>query len=303
MEIPRHLVAHYGEWWPGQGLVIVADIETRMAAAIGRWGLTRIETLLGGHVCWTIAAVDDLGRQVVCKVGPRPHAAEVFSEVPTLRAARGCGVVAVYGEADDGATLLIPRMVPGERLARSALSLPEQFAVMGQAAARLHGSTDTQPAGVPALVDRPRIAKWREALSGTPDADVLERLLARPHGEPVLLHLDLHGLNVLAHGEEWYVIDPHGAWGPREAEVQGLLERAYHHLAPPEDVVSWATVYAERMGAYLPDLLEWTRLLARIKARTVLLRGGDAPDDVRWARYLHGLADGLSSPSATPPPR
>ena len=227
------LERHWSGYWPDvdpHGLT--ADIKERLAAARAAWGLSDLEPLDGGVVALTLAATQG-GRPVVLKLNPRGHRddAQLASEGDALAFWRHTGAAAeLIDRRDEGFTLLIERLEPGQALDDAGLSPEERLTELGRLAARLHGAGPPPPE--PFL-------HVRDFLAGPlPDGD-----------DVVLVHLDLHGGNALRSGSSWKAIDPKGVRADRHADVWALIDPVMLEQLPHD---------ADRHGGALGG-----RLLAR----------------------------------------
>src|SRR5918992_4605322 len=137
----RRLAERWRGYWPGaDSAALAADVEERLAAATARWSLKRIEPLDGGVVALTCAAVRD-GRPVVLKLNPRGHCddAQLTGEGDALAFWRPTGAAAeLLGQRDDGFTLLLERLQPGQPLEDAGLDLEQRLTEIGRLVARLH---------------------------------------------------------------------------------------------------------------------------------------------------------------------
>jgi len=148
--------------------------------------------------------------------------------------------------------------------------------------------------------------------------------LAWPGAAPgeVLLHLDLHGANVLLHGgaqlpfvraaaprvpglparvhdpASWRVIDPHASVGDRHADCWALLDP----LVPPlpaagagEEARRRVGIYAAAAGLHPGRTGRWAWARGRAEARELDAIGALSGHDRAWAARLHATADALAS--------
>lgn len=198
----------------------LSELPGLVERATERWGLTVGEPYASSHVSWTAPATRGEGSEVVLKV-QFPHT-ECEHEAEALRRWNGDGAVRLLAHDAPDHALLMERCVPGTPLSdrpeialdvlvgllcRTLVPVDEPFTTLAT-------SADWWAAKLPAA--------WEQA--GRPferalvDAalDLLRDLPAPAAGEPVLVHQDLHGGNVLRSAREpWLVIDPK----PLAAEV------------------------------------------------------------------------------------
>lgn len=185
------------------------------------WGLRLGEPYLAGAAGYTVRADLQDGTAAVLKL-VYPHR-EAENEADALADWDGNGAVRLLARDDGRWAMLIERCEPGTRL--SEIEPDAALAVMISLLPRLW-----KPATPPFRPLADEAAWWLGYLpeqwerAGRPferrllDAatDALESL-SPTQGEPVLLHQDLHGANVLAaQREPWLVIDPKPLVGERE---------------------------------------------------------------------------------------
>lgn len=198
-----------------------------VAEVVARWDLEVGDPYDGASVSW-VAPVRRDGEDVVLKV-QWPHR-ECEHETAALVAWAGDGAVALLAEAPDRHALLLERCTPGVRLADDPDV--DAVAVFVDLLPQLWVEP-TEP--FRSLADE--AADWRSSLwsdwseAGEPcerrlveAADELLRDLPGSQGEPVLLHQDLHGDNVLsATRSPWLAIDPKPLIGERELAVAPVV--------------------------------------------------------------------------------
>jgi streptomycin 6-kinase len=206
-------------------------VPERVAEAATAWGLTPCDPYVGG---WTgYAAPVDLadGSPAALKL-IWPHR-ESEHEADALALWDGDGAVRLLARNADGTALLLERCEPGAFL--SILELDAALEVYVGLLPRLW-----KPAGAPfrSLSDEAEWwshtlpAEWERA--GRPfERRLLDAALgalaelAPTQGEQVLLHQDLHALNVLsAQREPWLAIDPKPLAGEREFGVAPIVRGA-----------------------------------------------------------------------------
>jgi streptomycin 6-kinase len=184
------------------------------------WGLTLGEPYLpgvGGHVVRV-----ELGDGVpaVLKLF-WPHR-EAEQEADALERWDGEGAVRLLARDDERSALLLERCEPGTFLSAAA----DPLGVLVELLPRLWKPADgfrTLAAEAEHWLDGPDLAavpdpRLRDA------ARALLRELGPTQGEPVLLHQDLHGENVLAaEREPWLVIDPKPLAGERDFQAAPIV--------------------------------------------------------------------------------
>jgi streptomycin 6-kinase len=191
------------------------------------------------HVSYVAPAELPDGRRAVLKVNfPEP---EAEGEPDALLHWDGEGAVRLLAHDPERRALLVERCEPGTQLWQMA----DEEKANGAAAAVLRRLWRSPPEdhGFHLLADQ--AARWAEELPacwerlGRPfERSLLEQAVgflreAGPsQGEPVLLHQDLHGGNVLrATREPWLAIDPKPLVGEREFDTASLLRDRRPELA------------------------------------------------------------------------
>jgi streptomycin 6-kinase len=196
-----------------------------------QWSLRLGEPFEGSHVSLVAAAELPDGTRAVLKINfPEP---ESEHEADALEHWQGEGAVRLIAHDPDRRALVVERCEPGTPLSQ----VNDHDAAMRIAARVLRRIWRPPPAE---HVFRPlgvEAARWEVELRdaweqlGRPfDADLLEeavaacRELGSDQGEPVVLHQDFHGGNVLrAEREPWLAIDPKPLVGEREFDAASLL--------------------------------------------------------------------------------
>lgn len=196
------------------------SLTREQSLTLARWGIDRLEPVDDHPFAWWARRDDDY---VVVKAG---DTGERDREARALRAFGSSATSVVDHDADLG-LLVTARVLPGDDI-RPLARRDDDAATweVASLAASLH--VDQQDAsGLPNLLDigsafdapaDPRLPRSIvEAARG-----MFADLVADP-APAVVLHGDLHHLNVLNTGEGWLAIDPHGWVGDPAFEVAALL--------------------------------------------------------------------------------
>lgn len=207
-----------------------------------QWSLTPDGPVFpGSHVSYVVPVLRR-GEHAVLKV-QWPHR-ECEHEALALRMWDGDGAVRLLEHDDDRHGLLVERCVPGTTLG-GALEPDAALAALIDLLPRLW--KPAPPPGLTTLGDE--AARWMSDLVDKWEADgrpcerrlvdaTLDFLrdLPRSPGEPVIVHQDLHGHNVLgAQREPWLAIDPKPLAGEREFSVAPIIRSP--ELGDPPDVL------------------------------------------------------------------
>jgi len=177
-------------------------------------------------------AIDAIGNSVVLKVGV-PNA-ELTSEIQALRLYDSNGAVRLLDFDTEKGALLMEQLIPGHSL--STLSEPANDEDMTRIAARVmrqlwrplpaghtFATVGQWPSGLKRLRERfdggtgpfpKRLVEMAECL--------FDELLSSA-STPVLLHGDLHHMNILKSQDTWKAIDPKGVAGEPCYDVCALL--------------------------------------------------------------------------------
>jgi streptomycin 6-kinase len=271
----KRLAERWRGYWPATDPAeLAADVEERFAAAIAAWRLEGIEPLDGGVVALTCAGVRN-GRPVVLKLNPRgtPDDVQLAGEGAALAFWHPTGAAAeLLDQRDDGFTLLLERLRPGDPLEDAGIGLEQRLTEIGRLVARLH------TAGPPP-------SSFIHVSDFEPSWEI-------PAGdEEVLTHLDLHAGNALRTHDGWKAIDPKGVRADRHADVWALIDPLTLEDFPNDTgqaeatAVRWLERYAEAAEMDLDKAREWTRVRAIAEARQ-----GHEP---AWAGALRRMAEAL----------
>lgn len=253
----RDLAPRWQRYWPEADVnAIVADVRSRMVAAIEAWDLGAVVRLEGGVGALTCAA----GGRVV-KVLPRLHPEEavMHGEGEALVHWHETGAaVPLIDRCDDGMTLLLKRLAPATTL--DDVPYDEQLAVAGDLVARLHAA-GPPPESLPSIEHY--VEPYRRV--GDPELDALLASTERS----VAVHADLHGGNVLRDGGRWLAIDPKGVRGDPHLDVW-LLVCPQAPLLPEDDPARELRrrieVYCDAARLDPERAARWVGVIARAEA-------------------------------------
>lgn len=227
MKIPRGL-----EWWmsaPG-GPEWLASLPSIVDSCAERWSLRVDEPLEGGNVSHVLAVELPDGTPAVLKIS-FPDA-ESEHEPDALRLWNGQGAVRLLGYDEPARALLLERCEPGTPL----WSIEDDEEAARIAGAALHRIWRPPPSHHRFRTLAEEAARWARDLPtqwkalGEPfERRLVEEAVAAcielgdDQGEPVVLHQDFHGGNVLrAEREPWLIIDPKPLVGEREFDAGSL---------------------------------------------------------------------------------
>jgi streptomycin 6-kinase len=227
-------------WWRGRpgGADWLDRLPGIVEACAARWSLD-VGRPFGGHISWVAPARLPDGRHAVLKVN-FPEA-ESEHEADALGLWDGSGAVRLLESDSDLRALLVERCAPGTTL----WEIADEDEANRIAAGVLRLLWRPAPAQHPFRLLADEAARWADELparwerAGRPcgrwllDEAVTFLQAAGPEqGEPVVVHQDFHGGNVLrADREPWLAIDPKPLVGERELDVASLLRDRRGELA------------------------------------------------------------------------
>ena len=276
MRLPEGL-----EWWrdePG-GAAWLDALPGIVERCAERWSLSLETPFEPAHISLVVPATLPDGRAAVLKVNFPEEESE--HEAAALEHWAGQGAVELIANAESRRALLIERCVPGDQL----WSVEDDEEATRVAASVLRQLWRPAPEDSPYRLLEVEAARWADELPrdwaalGKPferrlvDESVAACLeLGGDQGEPVVLHQDFHGGNVLrAERAAWLAIDPKPLLGEREFDAASLLRDRRDELGSVDD--------ARRIRRRL-DILEDELGLDRERMR-------------RWG-VAHALAWGVS---------
>ena len=228
MRVPADL-----HWWrtvPG-GAAWLDSLPSIVASCAEEWELQVGEPFEGGNISLVVSADLPSGTPAVLKINfPEP---ESEHEPAALDHWDGDGAVRLLRYDESRRALLVERCLPGTTL----WSIPDDREATRIAARVLARIWRPPPAEHRFRLLAAEAARWAVELPASWEA--LGRPFARPvldeavaaclelgpeQGEPVVLHQDFHGGNVLrATREPWLAIDPKPLVGEREFDAASLL--------------------------------------------------------------------------------
>ena len=233
------------EWWrekPG-GEEWLASLPQTVEACAAQWSLTLDAPFEPAHVSLVVPAHLPDGRAVVLKVNFPDEESE--HEPDALEHWAGDGAVELLASDHSRRALVIERCLPGDQL-WDVEDDEEATRIAASVLRRLH-----RPAAAGALYRllEDEAARWAVELPrdwervGRPyERRVLDEAIAAclelgaDQGEPVVLHQDFHGGNLLrAKRAPWLAIDPKPLLGEREFDAASLLRDRRDELGHADD--------------------------------------------------------------------
>jgi streptomycin 6-kinase len=269
------------DWWrekPG-GVEWLSSLPSIVEACAEQWSLRVGAPFEPGHVSLVVPVELEDGEPAVLKINFPDEESEHEPDALAHWDGRGAVRLLAYDEARRA--LLVERCEPGTEL-WSLQSDEEATRIAAEVLERLWGSTPPEHrfrtlANEAARWSIELPAEW-EAVGRPFERRLLEEAVAAAvelgptQGEPMVLHQDFHGGNILrAQREPWLVIDPKPLIGEREFDAASLLRDRRWLLGQPNDA-------------------------ARIRRRLDLLESELGLDRERMRRWgiAHALAWGFS---------
>ncbi len=205
-------------------------------------------------------------------------------EIIALKTFQGHGCVNLLDTAPALGAILLERLLPGQSLetlfpAHDAQTIAHAAKVMHL----LHG------APVPTDQSLPTLAEWFDRLLHAPSpllpptlvatAQRITKELFATMAPVVLLHGDLHHNNILASGDNWVAIDPHGVLGEPLYEVGAFIRNPITPLLQqdnPADIIAQRLdAFAQLMHAPRQRVAAWSFVQAVLAAQWATEDNGD----------------------------
>lgn len=233
MRIPPGL-----EWWREQpgGADWLRRLPRLVAECADSWSLRVGEPFAGSHVSWVAPAERPDGAPAVLKLNFPEEESE--HEAAALAHWDGLGAVRLLAADEGRRALLVERCEPGTQL----WAEPDEEKAMRAAAGVLQRLWRPAPARRRFRLLADGASAWARELAEAPyERALVDEAVAfllgpgQDQGEPVVLHQDFHGGNVLrAAREPWLAIDPKPLVGEREFDTASLLrDRRWELRADP----------------------------------------------------------------------
>jgi streptomycin 6-kinase len=285
------------EWWndePG-GAEWLDSLPGIVDACVDRWSLTLEPPFEPAHISLVVPATLPGGRAVVLKVNFPDEESE--HEADALAHWDGRGAVELVAQDHSRRALLVERCVPGDQL--WSIADDEEATRIAAGVLRLLWRPVTGDTPYRRLEDEAR--RWADELprdwtmlEEPFDRSLLDEAVAAcvelgaDQGEPVVLHQDFHGGNVLrAERGPWLAIDPKPLLGEREFDAASLLRDRRDELGAADDgrrIRRRLDILESELGLDCERMRRWG--IAHALAWGV--SGGKLEDDmIRCAELLH----------------
>lgn len=269
------------------------DLPQIVAAAARRWKLTAVRPFPNLSYNFVARARRTDGVEMVLKLGvPNP---ELSSEIAALAFYDGRGAARLLDADAEQGMLLLQALDPGNTLLALCLVDDERATRAAAEVMRRLSRPAPENHSLPTVADWARgFARLRDRFEGgtgpfpagmVAQAEaIFAAYLAAPQ-TAVLLHGDLHHMNILAHGRSWLAIDPKGLVGESAYETGALLRN------PLPRILGWSRPgqIIARRAAILAEILDLDRerVLGWAFAQAVLSIWWRIEDnDPQWAAGL-----------------
>jgi streptomycin 6-kinase len=275
--VPDDFARHMADLDPEHGRAWVAQLPELVAELAERWSLDVGAPFASLTYNWVAPATRADGTRAVLKLGL--PGSDIVHELAALRCFDGHGMVRLLEADAERHAMLLERLEPGTML--EALSDDDEAT---RCTARVMQALWT-PA--PQEHSFPTTARWglgferlRAHFNGATgplprrlveEAETLYRELTASQAEPVLLHGDLHHMNILrAERAPWLAIDPKGVVGEPAYETGALLRNPTPRVLAHPDPVPLAArriaILAEELGFERSRIRGWALAQAVLSA-------------------------------------
>ena len=231
-----------------------------------RWQLSDLEPIKNLSYNYVLSGLQKRN-PIVLKLGL--DVSGLNTEAAALKAFKGHGAVEILNQTDGA--LLLERATSGHSLKQFFPKQDNQaITITSEVIRKLHHSPKTN------INDFPAINDWLIALNTDyellkqhlPKARMLRDELLNTIKNPILLHGDLHHDNILAHDNEWKVIDPKGVIGELAYEVGCFVRNPLHELPNHNDCLNIITNRINQLSGNLE--LDPNRIVKWCYVQTVL---------------------------------
>lgn len=208
---------------------------------------------LPGATCSVVYEVwNSHGQDLALKV-PFSYAEERDSW-RVLEAFSGHGGVGVLRHDPESGAVLMPRLKPGQMLLDAEPDDEKALAICADLTLSLR-----QTPAVQAMT----LERWFKELFDEPSNVLIDEArkvylnLAESAPEPVLLHGDLHHLNILSNGDRWVAIDPKGILGDPAFELVAFMRNPVDRTPDASGMARRLRQFADLLGDPPDRLWGW----------------------------------------------
>lgn len=266
---------------------------------VQRWSLRDIQPIQDLSYNYLVFATSPEYRSVVLKLGV-PHP-ELEAEIHALRVFNGHGSVRLLEADSSQGAMLLERILPGDNL----LSIQDDQESTRIAARLMKKIWKTAPPDISFPTAEVWCQGFQRYQDKTPENNPLPAEMLRDAGDlskellvnsenPLLLHGDLHHMNILlGENDKWIAIDPQGVVGEAAFEVGALL------LNPVPELIHWTNlrevqlqrlnILEESLSIDQNRLAAWSYVRAVLSAVWSLQDGGDWRYGIKVAEVLRDL--------------
>ena len=263
MKIPAYFQEKISRSFQEKGIRWLEQLPSLIQECAEQWQLSQLETADGLSYNYVAFAQHPAHGRVALKIGV-PHL-DLFSDMEAITLFDGKGLCQCYATDHERGAMLLERILPGGDL-RKVTQAEERFQIL----AGLYQQIEVLP---PANCTLP--------LFGTLIRTAIERSQTMPHvpqnlrtwlteieqryetlaagQEAVVLHCDLHHMNIMQDGSDWRIIDPKGFVGVRAIEAARFIENEMHFYptsSPLESLDQMLTTFAPALKRPKAELAE-----------------------------------------------
>jgi streptomycin 6-kinase len=288
MLIPTAFANHIEHFFGSEGTAWLAELPSLLEYYATRWQLVLGPAFANLSFNYVVPALRSDGSEVVLKLGvPRD---ELLGEAAALAHYAGVGSVRLLDADPPKGVTLLERLRPGTTLDQ----LGDDTRATETAIEIMHSLHRAPPPGH----SFPSVADWAAELNelrptfggpGPFPADLLEAAegyfaeLLPSQAPPVVLHGDLHHMNIIADDANWRAIDPKGVVGEPAYEIGPWLYNPNYALLSWPDL---PRITARRIDQFAEGLgVERERIRAWGIAQAILSAWWDCDEEGKGSEF------------------
>jgi streptomycin 6-kinase len=298
MVVPTYFANFITGFFTDEGEAWLADLPRLLAYYATRWQLVLHEPFPNLTFNYVLPATRNDGYEVVLKLGvPRP---ELLTEAAALEHYAGQGSVRLLDADPAQGVILLERLRPGTTL--DMLTDDEHATTIAIEVMRALQHAPPANHAFPAVADwAAELQKVRPHFGGPGPfpphlLDAAEHYFAEllpAQAAPVVLHGDLHHMNIIASGDNWCAIDPKGVIGEPAYEAGALLRNPNYALLSwpdlPRITARRIDQLAEGLGVERERIRQWGL------AQAILSAWWDMEEDGKGGEFSIAVAEMIAN--------